>query len=366
MKSLLPTDLKTQWMAAERIEVGRFYPFSGHDQQDFVVFIHASPLVALVEAAGMGGRVYEFMSITRPGDLLHYLWVIPGSASAEVAQRVDHRSPQIDANRPKPSKQGLPFTKFDECFAFEGDDTEPSSMVWIDFRRGEGFRGRLIRLMTKVEQLQQQLREHDDFLIRYELDLMESKCHRRAFDAEVPRWAMRSNPYSDETGLPADLYRVICELITQEDVMSVSCPLDDYALWRALVTEQIQRSIRSGLSPQEAFTLSGPDSGLPMIPYLEWGGDVHIPYEGMCSGDLLIPPGWRKLDASRGMGPEGRLSRVVGGKDCRYLLTDRDLGELECADRTAVGQWVLYRAKQAYAPCDPLGVRQAFNSTRYH
>lgn len=341
---LLEPDLKARLLASERIEVGRYYPFRGDIQQDFVIQLDSAPLAALIEAAFMGARVYEFMSIKRPGDLLHYLWVIPAAVSVEVGQCIDQVFVPFDSNRPRPSLEGLPFPDFDRCFRFDGDDTEPMAGVWLDFRHGNVIGEKLLQLLAVVEPLQCQLRDRDEFLLQFEIDLMDSKCHRRDFDAEIPRWTIRNNPYSEETSLPPDLYRLICELISRDDVQSVSCPFDDYALWRALVTEQIQRSIRTGQTPKEAFELSGPDSGLPLIPYLEWGGDVHIPYEGMCDGDLLIPPDWRKLDASRGMGPEGRLSRVLG-KNCHYLLTDRDLGEMDCADRASVGAWFLYRSK---------------------
>lgn len=338
-------DAKTKWAEAERISVGRYPPFRGLNPQDFFITLHASPLVALFEAASAGARVYEFMSISRPGDLLHYLWATPDQACIDVVRCIDQKFPGMDSKQPKPSEAGLPFTTFDSCFAFAGDDTDPVAMTWIDYRRSDALRNRLVQMLNGVQQLQQQLLGSDNFLLRHELDLMESKCHRRDFDAEVQRWAMRSNPYRNETALPCALFRLIRDLIARDDVTSVSCPFNDFALWRALVAEQIQRSIRMGRAPQEAFALSGPDSGLPMIPYLEWGGNVHIPYEGVAEADLLITPEWLKLDAGKGSGAEGRLSRVAGGKARRYLLTDRDLGTLDCATHERVEGWNLYRAK---------------------
>lgn len=156
--------------------------------------------------------------------------------------------------------------------------------------------------------------------------------------------------------LPAQVVEKVLELIQKDDVRSVSCPFNDYELWRGLVTEQVRRSKMSGLPPQDAFTLCGPDGGMGRIPFEEWGGRVHIPYEGMCGGDLVLLPFWRKFFAE-GAEKSGRLSTAVH-LCCYHLLTPRDFGELSFATRTPVGNWVLYQSKVPYVPCDPLDRRK--------
>jgi hypothetical protein len=54
----------------------------------------------------------------------------------------------------------------------------------------------------------------------------------------------------------------VLELIKQDNVRSVSFPYDDPDLWPELIAEQVRRSKLTGLLPQEAFRLNGPDGGL--------------------------------------------------------------------------------------------------------
>jgi len=152
--------------------------------------------------------------------------------------------------------------------------------------------------------------------------------------------------------LPEQVISKVLELIQRDDVRSVSCPFNDYELWRSLVAEQVRRSKLSGLPPQEAFTLCGADGGMSDFPFDEWGGRVHLPYEGMCGGDLVLLPLWRKFFMESAE-ESGRLSSALR-LCCYHLLMPRDFGELSFATRTLVGDWVLYQSKVPYVPCDPL------------
>lgn len=177
--------------------------------------------------------------------------------------------------------------------------------------------------------------------------------------------------YADVTGsaipgkdgrdrLPPQVISTVFELIRRDDVRSVSCPFNDVRVWRGLVTEQLRRSKKTGLPPQEAFTLCGADGGMCEVPFEEWGGHVHVPYEGMCAGDLVLLPLWRKFFAEDAE-ETGRLS-TAAHLCCHHLLTPRDFGEVGFATRTPVGDWVLYQSKTPYVPCDPLDRRKVLNS----
>lgn len=128
--------------------------------------------------------------------------------------------------------------------------------------------------------------------------------------------------FDNRVKLPELVVNKILALIKQDNVQSVSCLYDDTELWRQLVAEQVRRSRLTGLSPQEAFTLSGPDGGLWDAPVQEWGGSVHIPYEGVRGGDLFIVAMWRKFfveSAER----TGRLSTAIRAC-CHYVLIPED------------------------------------------
>lgn len=81
-----------------------------------------------------------------------------------------------------------------------------------------------------------------------------------------------------------------------------------------------------------------------------------VPYEGMCGGDLVLLPLWRKFFAEDAE-ETGRLSTAVH-LCCHHLLTPRDFGEVGFATRSPVGDWVLYQSKMPYVPCDPLDQRK--------
>ncbi len=171
------------------------------------------------------------------------------------------------------------------------------------------------------------------------------RCERRYDD-----WGQMDN----RVILPAPVVKKVQDLIRQDDVRSVSCPYDDREVWEALVQEQVRRATASGLLPQDAFFLSGPDGGLWDTPVEEWGGYCHIPYEGLCGGDLLVRPTWRKFRIPQGIAT-GKLSTAASVSCCYYVLSPEDFGEVPFAYRESIGDgWVLYKSNLPYVPCNPL------------
>lgn len=155
----------------------------------------------------------------------------------------------------------------------------------------------------------------------------------------------------DDARFSHEFRELIASLVHRPDVQSVACPFTDEGLWRLLAEEQIRRADQSGLHPQHAFGLCGPDSGLPFDP-ADWGGYVHTPYEGICEADLFINPSWRGFNLQEGMG-DGSLSAVTLGKPCHHLLLWGNRKEMDCATRIHVAGWTLYSSKALYAPCSP-------------
>lgn len=157
--------------------------------------------------------------------------------------------------------------------------------------------------------------------------------------------------------LPSELITFLAGVIQRPDVQSVSFPFTDERLWLLLVTEQLLRARRTGLHLQHAFGLSGPDTGLP-YNVADWGGYVHIPYEGLAEADLIVRPAWRALDLNAAMG-DGDLSRALHGKSCHHLLVRGLHQQVDSAWRTQVAGWTFYTSKRAYSPCNPF-VRHEF------
>ena len=169
--------------------------------------------------------------------------------------------------------------------------------------------------------------------------------------AELPFSGTQSMTSEDPQLFSDDVINVINELIKRDDVQSVSFPFQNEQVWRLLVAEQLDRARRTGLHLQHAFGLAGPDSGLPFDTSL-WGGYVHIPYEGMCEGDLFVKPSWRGYDLNAAMG-DGDLTAAMLGKQCHHVLAKGAQKEVDSAIRTVLDGWTLYTSKRPYAPCNP-------------
>lgn len=341
----------------ERVNIGSYHAWRSQHASEFVVDIDARPLVALIEAAFAGSRVYELMSIQRPGDLLHYLWVDFSGLDQEV---INHVSGHVNHKKLFPSKlpvtlKGISFTEFDDCFFWADDDTYPFAVTWLWHRESGYWSEKLPQLLSLTRKMQAGLRGADDFLLKHEISLIDAQKHRRDFLVSPERQAVLSDSVTSQTGLPKDLFQLIGKLIKRDDVQSVSCPFDDFALWRELVAEQVRRARKLSVPPQQALTLNGPDCGLPDVIAGDWGGEIHIPYEGVCEADLFILPKWFNLFPDRAMGSNGSLSKAAGGRMCHYVLSDRDYGELDAATRETYGGWHLYRSKLPYTPKNILG-----------
>lgn len=364
---LLPGDgLKR---VAESREFRVRYPSQPSEHRTIIILVDAGPLAKLIEDAGEGRRVYELLSIERPGDVLHYLWVrVPARSSSQSMPLVRQRNAIVDNLFMDPIGEfcELGFVEFDKCYPLLGDNTNADADLWRQYLNTEVWRQYPTELMTWVRRAQEALKLCNDYLIQHEIALMRRGRHHLDFSPNVPRIRDRESgqltlaQMSAAENLPAALFDLIVTLAKRADVRSVACPFQNYWLWRELVAEQVRRAKEIGAEPQKALRLSGPDDGIPFVssyshrPYLEWGGEIHIPYEGTCGGDLFIHPKWFGFvpDDAR---TAPTLSQAVFGnaglagfKTCKYLLTPwKKLGEIDSATRTEVGDWVLYSATTA-------------------
>ncbi len=328
--------------------------------QSFVVEIDAVALEVLRQRAFAGDRVYEFMSITRPGDILHYLRVRPVDIAAGVIQSIRQRQDFLWSMRQREEwgEGCYPLDVFDGIFPWCGEDTSPEERCWVYFRRSSAWGLATTRLLNWVMEQQNTLRHSGDWITQREIARMDAHVHRLDYLANVERHCAVVPIPERGDDLPACVHRLVEDLITRDTVQSVSAPFFEYRLWRTLCAEQLRRAEQSGYTPEAAFTLSGPDGGLWHVPYENWGADIHIPYEGVCLADLFIKPDWRKVFLDKDT-EGGQLVDVFDssgyfprrGWMCHYVLTTEDLGQLVCAHRTEVGDgWVLYESKQPYVP----------------
>ncbi len=171
-----------------------------------------------------------------------------------------------------------------------------------------------------------------------------------------------------------ELRDLIISMAGREDVHSVSCQFRDAELWKFLMEEQVRRAKDQGKSPRDAFFLCGPDSGIPGIAKLyssldevpeeecfdgstleeRLGGDIHIPYEGVCGADLFVYPTWRKVYPEAWAREGAQLDSATSMKRCNHLLLYGDFGESACATRIGpIDGWWLYSSTAPYKDCNP-------------
>lgn len=345
---LLTDEERLQLSQPERVNIGSYHTWHPVRECAFVVELVAQPLVTLADAAATGRRVYEFMSIHRAGDVLHYLLVRLTDIDKGVTESIAARFRNGDLSN---ARGELPIVDVDRCLHWDFDDTPPHHLAWLRHRGGAYWPRKLSELLDVVRSAQARLRGYQDYLLQHELRLIETGQHRRDFLADIERNPRLETGLGDESPLPQPLFEAIVELICRDDVRSVSCPFGDYALWRVLVEQQVRRAEASGLALQEAFCLCGPDCGLPDFNAADWGGEIHIPYEGACGADLFILPAWHRFSADE-VRDGGKLHWAVS-KPCHHILLQGDHGELACATRKVFGGWTLYTSTAPYEDCNP-------------
>jgi len=328
-----------EWLLCIDTETLTPGPYSGWRGKihPFIVEVDAKPLAILIESAARGYRVYELMSLNRPGDVLHYFRIRLIDVDPDIENRVKHCSENFGQQN-KDDSNVLALPDFDSLFSWDSDDTAPEAECWLRFREQSFWPAKIKKFFDLAMKCQKQLHIQGDYLIQHELDRFDLGTHWRNFASDLPRNPYEVNYPFEKTGLSPAFFYLIKELIVRETVQSVSYLEQDYALWRLLVEQQVRRANKDQKTVQEAFKLCGPDNGIPFVVAKDCGGEIHIPYEGDCDGDILIKTSWRKF----------RFEAMKS--TCQFLLTQEDYGEQECAYRTVADDWILYEYKGLYIP----------------
>lgn len=354
MFDILPEVDRAQLRGDFGTTLGPYQPWGGQlpaRSCKFEFELDARPLEVLIDSAACGDRIYELMTINRPGDVLHYLWMKIIEADGDVVRRLkehlvyDHNfGSEIDKMLSE-----LPFLAFDKAFNLMPyvTDEEPFSCLWYFYRQGQKF----TTLFEVVKRAQDALRNQTDYLLQKEIARIDAHTH--AFDLlpNIKRIAeiQLEEKYSNPSHMPKEVFYLVAKLIQQDDVNSVYCYAKDYIFWRMVVAEQVKRAEELSLPPQEAFNLCGTDSGYVDEWASAWGGEIAIPYEGCRQADLFIVPKWFNLDVVQGCYKNTFWIRNYEQRG-HYVLSPKDFGEIECTSRTEIGGWILYKSTSPYHP----------------
>ena len=336
---------------------GPFEGWGNDGKQPFMIEVDAKPLASLVQDARNGVRVYEFMTINRPGVIYSYLRVKAIEVTRWVDKNIQAIEPRHDDEARDLAEGFVPLDLFDDLFHWQGDDTRPESKCWLEFREKEHWKQSAIQLLAWVKAQQSLLRAASNPLVIREIGYIDRQIHRRDFVPVIERRCLSKpvNMHTVRIDLPDAAIDAVANLFKHAEVLSVSAPFDNFKLWELLCNEQLIRAEITGGAARKELPLFGPDFGLERIPYEDWGADVHIPFSGICMADLFIKPhccaSFPERDKSDGKLVSvfgSTLSHFTSGDSCRYVITPNDLGELKCAKRRELGEgWVLYQSRNA-------------------
>lgn len=158
--------------------------------------------------------------------------------------------------------------------------------------------------------------------------------------------------------VPDELVAALLRLASLDHVYSFSLPFLDHTLWKGLLEAQVKRARSVNLRPVLAMTLIATAGQVPGVKYgdcrldVELGGELHV----STNDDLHAADVFAYEDGS-GLDPDhaklaDNLSHAVfanwyreRSNFCKHFLTrDKNCGEIKCATRREIGDWVLYSA----------------------
>lgn len=341
------------------LDIGTLGSHGHHSGRTFKIAVNFSQLARLIDSAAVGWRIYELMSILRPGDLLNYLLVSPVEINRHIEQvirkaNMDEFEIRFHPDRPLPT---LPFPEVDQCFRWRGDDTQDWDKTWCTVRDSELWQAMILELFPVVQQAQKYLANSPDPLTQRELRQIEQITHPEMMTARTHRRTNVSELPPGKEQLPKSLFAYLQTLIETEEIRSLSGQVGDYYFWRMLIETQLARAENSGLPPRQAFGLGSADCGVPWLSPKFLGADVHVPYEGVCGGDIFFMPDWFRFDAESAAAA-GRLTAGTWDKHCRYLITQRDLGELPFARHHQFSDWHVYEDTVSAVPTNTFDTRR--------
>lgn len=258
------------------------YPIANNVLRPLKVIVHSYAIDHLQADAQEAYRVYELMSIRKPGDICHYIGIEPVEVSEYTMSRCRDKKPEDEPNTV------ISLATFDGFFLAAGEDTEPEDGCWLHFRKSARFKKHLRDLFERVRAVQQGLRNCSDPLIRHVIELMDTSSHPWDTSPHTQWWRTPSD-YASRTKpqRSVEYYAKLRELLARPDITSVRLfEHDDYQTERLVCAEQRTRANATGQITFEALPIclfAKQDAGSP-----GWGEKIVIFHEGAGYGTLVI------------------------------------------------------------------------------
>jgi hypothetical protein len=299
---------------------GQKYPFR--------LRLHFDALAQLMNDALHSIRVYELMSIRRPGDVWNYVWV----EAVEVPPRVE------DWVREKAAwshKRFVTFKKFDGMFRYAYDDTEPEDASWLKARGERPFVDLADQLFTQIKVIQARVRRSPYLLTKHVLAAMEAGRHRNDYLQKSPIYCTLPGYTSVYPPTHSEsYYRKLEELLSSPEVTSVGFSYGtDFEAIRLASTEQRRRADATGEKPRDAFHITALADGLSYAR--DWESDILRYIEGL---------GWAQLYVST---PETmKVCVKIRASAYPLFFLDSDAGEVPGYIKTVGECWFFYRSTE--------------------
>ncbi|RBP47568.1 hypothetical protein DES53_101365 [Roseimicrobium gellanilyticum] len=258
------------------------YPVAKNVLRSLKVIVHSYAVDHLLADAQEAYRVYELMSIRRPGDIIHYIGIEPVEVTEYTLSRCLEKKPKEEP------KTVVSLATFDGFFIAAWDDTEPEDGCWLHFRKSARFHDHLRSLFERVRAAQEALRSGSDPLIRHVIHLMETSSHSWDNSPDAPWWRTPSHYDSRTRPLRTlEYYAKLTELLARPDITSVRLYMhDDYQTERLVCTEQRVRASATGQITFEALPICMFANRIPASP--GWGEKIMAFHEGTGYGMLVI------------------------------------------------------------------------------
>lgn len=320
------------------------------------VRLRADGLLELFFDADQDHRLFELLSLRRPGDAGAYVSVELLSNANTLSARIDEWNPQIGAE-PLALGQHISLSAFDEVFGSQGDDTSSAAQHWMRWRGSPECRGYLCSLVDAARTACEELRL-ESVLAEHVFRQIERVEHDFCFmplDSAFRHSERRPNLASALLGAFIDKLRT---LLTRREINSavICAETLDSCVVRLVCTEQRRRANLRNLPVQQAFKIQFfLDDDEYIGPLDEWETAVWLIGEGRPQGDLCID-----------LGSKGKpVAFWMARQPCRIALCTMDSGEHDGYVRSQGDGWTMYRMAADEPEPDDGGPEQVDKRERY-
>ncbi|WP_041522643.1 hypothetical protein [Gilvimarinus agarilyticus] len=317
---------------ARRHWVSTFSHTSGSALMPWKIEVQADALARLVNDVSLGMRVYELLSITRPGELLAYVYLEFDPADTALQQELQSRLDRFGSRRwelgiadKKPIKR-IVFSSFERMYPLEpSPDTNlhgswqlsrDYSSFWMEYLNG---------LFTRLKSVQNRTLQNPDPLIQAAIRLMNENRHPQQLERHIERrvYLHAPKPYIK---MPPVLVERLVALVDTYQVRSVCAEEGGYVFWY----EMLKRQLAVGAPNMELRC--GCDSPKPPYNASHVGGEIN---NGVQT-ELMVIPAWKTLCADA-CEKEQRLPYLA-----KILVSERDWSGMTFVDHEHIEGWNIY------------------------